>query len=344
MVHLLIASAIALMVSLIGTKALINWQSRHGIGQPIREDGPQGHVTKAGTPIMGGVAIVGGAFAGWAISDFFYHGVYTRTGIFVMAAILGSAGVGFVDDWIKAMRERNLGLSSGTKMVGLLAVAVAFGVLMVTATDVHTTVSFTRWDSLGLGLGKILWVVWAVFLITGFSNGVNLTDGNDGLASGAAILGFAAYMFIAFWQFRHESVYDVAHALDLAVIAASMIGGCLGFLWWNAAPAQIFMGDTGSLAIGTGFAGLALATNTDLLLLIIGGLFVIETASVILQVARFRLTGKRFFRMAPFHHHMELGGLAETKVTIRLWIVSGLCTGVGLGIFYADAIAAGITK
>ncbi len=343
MVRLLIASAVALVVSLIGTKALINWLTKHHIGQPIREDGPQGHVTKAGTPTMGGIAIVAGAFAGWVVSDL-YNGVYTRTGIFVMAAICGSAGVGLLDDWFKVTRERNLGLSKRSKMFGLLAVSGTFGVLMVTATAVHTTVSFTRWDSFGLDLGKALWVIWAVFLITGFSNAVNLTDGLDGLASGAAILGFAAYMFIAFWQFRHESIYGVAHALDLAVIAASMIGGCLGFLWWNAAPAQIFMGDTGALAIGTGLGALALATNTHFLLPIIGGLFVLETVSVILQVARFRTTGKRFFRMAPFHHHLELGGIAETKVIIRLWIVSGLCTGVGLGIFYADAIAAGITK
>ena len=343
MVRLLIASAVALVVSLAGTKLLIVWLTRHNIGQPIREDGPEGHVTKAGTPTMGGIAIVAGAFVGWVASDF-YHGVYTRTGIFVMAAIIGSALVGLLDDWIKVMRERNLGLSKRAKLFGLLGVAGGFGILMVTATNVHTTVSFTRWDSFGLDLGKFAWVVWAVFIIAAFSNGVNLTDGLDGLASGAAILGFAAYMFIAFWQFRHEDVYEVAHALDLAVIAASMIGGCLGFLWWNAAPAQIFMGDTGSLAIGTGLGAIALATNTHFLLPIIGGLFVLETVSVVLQVARFRLAGKRFFRMAPFHHHMELGGIAETKVIIRLWIVSGLCTGVGLGIFYADAIAAGITK
>ena len=343
MVRLLIAAAVSLVVSLLGTKGLINWLTRHQIGQPIRADGPQGHAIKRGTPTMGGVAIVGGAFAGWVSSDL-YHGVYTRTGILVMGAILGSGLVGLIDDWIKVTQERNLGLSSRAKMLGLLTVAITFGVLMVTLTGVHTTLSFTRWDSSGIELGRVLWIVWAVVLISGCSNAVNLTDGLDGLASGAAILAFAAYLFIAFWQFRHLEVYGVAHALDLAVIAASMIGGCLGFLWWNAAPAQIFMGDTGSLAIGTGLGALALATNTHLLLAIIGGLFVLETVSVMLQVARFKTTGKRFFRMAPFHHHLELGGLAETKVIVRLWIVSGLCTGVGLGLFYADAIAAGITQ
>jgi phospho-N-acetylmuramoyl-pentapeptide-transferase len=292
---------------------------------------------------MGGIAIVVGAFAGWVVSDL-RNGVFTRTGIFVMFAILGGGAVGLLDDWIKVVRARSLGLNKRAKMIGLLTVAVVFALLMSFHTSVHTELSFTRWDSAPLDLGRTLWIIWAVLLITGFANAVNLTDGLDGLASGAALFAFASFMFIAFWQFRHESVYGVPHALDLAVISAAMVGGCAGFLWWNAAPARIFMGDTGSLAIGVGLAALALATSTHLLLIIIGGLFVIETVSVILQVARFRISGKRFFRMAPFHHHLELGGWPETTVIIRLWLVSGLCTAVGLGIFYADAIAAGITR
>jgi phospho-N-acetylmuramoyl-pentapeptide-transferase len=188
------------------------------------------------------------------------------------------------------------------------------------------------------------WVAWAVFLILATSNAVYLTDGLVGLAAGASIFCFGAFTIIAFWQFRHPDAYHVDHALDLAVISASMVGGLIGFLWWNAAPAQIFMGDTGALAIGTGLAALALATQTHLLLPLIGGLFVMETVSVILQIARFRLTGKRFFRMAPIHHHFELGGWPETTVIIRLWIMSGLCTAFGIGIFYADSIAKGITK
>ena len=343
MIRLLIAAAVGMGVSLFGTRWLIGFLTRNQIGQPIREEGPQGHVTKAGTPTMGGVAIVVGAFAGWVVSDL-RNGVFTRTGIFVMLAILGGGAVGMMDDWIKVMRARSLGLNKSTKMIGLLTVAVGFSLLMVFHTNVHTELSFTRWDTAWFDLGRVLWVVWAVVLITGFANAVNLTDGLDGLASGAALFAFAAYMFVAFWQFRHEEVYKVPHALDLAVVAAAMVGACAGFLWWNAAPARIFMGDTGSLAIGTGLAALALATSTQLLLIIIGGLFVVETVSVILQVARFKLTGKRFFRMAPFHHHLELGGWPETTVIIRLWLVSGLCTAVGLGIFYADAIAAGITR
>ncbi len=343
MIRLLIGAGVALAVSLLGTKALIEWLTRHRIGQPIREDGPQGHFTKAGTPTMGGIAIVGGAFCGWLVSDS-WNGVFTRTGIIVMAAIIGGGAVGLMDDWIKVIRERSLGLNKRAKMIGLLAVAVGFGVAMVSFTEVSTRLAFAR-PTL-IDLGEIGWVLWAVLLIAATSNAVNITDGLDGLAAGAAILCFAAYTIIPFWQFRHPDAYNVDHALDLAVIAASMVGGLVGFLWWNAAPARIFMGDTGSLAIGTGLATLALATDTHLLLPIIGGLFVLETISVILQVARYRLTKgrKRFFRMAPIHHHFELGGWPETTVIIRLWIMSGLCTAFGLGVFYADSIAKGITQ
>jgi phospho-N-acetylmuramoyl-pentapeptide-transferase len=173
---------------------------------------------------------------------------------------------------------------------------------------------------------------------------VNLTDGVDGLASGVAAFAFGAFTFIGFWQFRHPDVYEVPHALDLAVVSAAMVGGILGFLWWNAPPAQIFMGDTGALAIGSGLAALALATNTHLLLPIIGGLFVVETLSVIIQVLWFKRFRRRVFKMAPIHHHFELSGWPETTVLIRLWLMSGMATAVGLGLFYADAIAAGFTE
>ncbi|MEO8692265.1 MAG: phospho-N-acetylmuramoyl-pentapeptide-transferase [Acidimicrobiales bacterium] len=341
MIRLLIAAGVALAFSLVGTHAFINWLIRHRIGQPIREDGPQGHVTKAGTPTMGGLVIVVAAFAGWVTSDI-YNGVYTRTGILVMFAILGGGAVGLMDDWIKVVRERNLGLSKRAKSFGLLAVATTFGVSMVSLTKVDTHLSFTRPTT--FDLTEAGWVVFAVLLIVGTSNAVNLTDGLDGLAAGAAILCFSAYTVIPFWQFRHIEAYNVDHALDLAVISSSMVGALVGFLWWNAAPARIFMGDTGSLAIGSGLAALALATDTQLLLGIVGGLFVMETASVMLQVARFRVSRRRFFRMAPIHHHFELGGWPETTVIIRFWILSGLCTAAGLGIFYADSIAKGITK
>jgi len=341
MIRLLLAAAIAMASSLAGTRLLIWWLTKLQIGQPIRDDGPQGHATNAGTPTMGGLAIVGGALLGYVLSDL-YRGIYTRSGIFVMLAIMGGGAVRLMDDWIKVVREGSLGLNKRTKRLGLLAVAVTFAILMLEHAPTHTQLSFTRFDQPGLELGSTLWAIWAVLLIIGSANAVNLTDGLDGLAAGAGTFCFGAYTVIAFWQFRYPETYDVAHALDLAVVAAAMAGGCLGFLWWNAAPARIFMGDTGSLGIGTGLATLALTTNTHLLLPVVAGLFVAETVSVILQVGSFRLLGgRRVFSMAPVHHHFELRGWPETTVIIRFWIMSGLCTAVGLGIFYADSIASG---
>jgi phospho-N-acetylmuramoyl-pentapeptide-transferase len=335
MIRLLIAAGLGGGVSLVGTKFLIEWLTRHRIGQPIRDDGPDGHQTKAGTPTMGGAAIVGGASVGYLVSDL-YNGIYTRTGIFVMLAILGAGGVGMLDDGIKVSRERNLGLNKRAKAFGLLAVAFGFSILMVSFTEVQTTVGLTRHDSFNIDLGPVGWVLWAVLLILATSNAVNLTDGLDGLAAGSATLSFSAFTVMAFWAFRNPQIYAVDHALDLAVVSVAMLGACVGFLWWNAAPAQIFMGDTGSLAIGTGLACLALATNTDLLLPIVGGLFVLETLSVIIQIGAFKSTGKRVFRMAPVHHHFELLGWPETRVIIRFWIIAGFLTAVALGIFYAD--------
>ena len=342
MIRLLFAGAISMSISLFGTKALINWLTARKIGQPIRDDGPQGHHVKAGTPTMGGLAIVTGAVSGYVVSDL-VGAVYTRTGIFVMLAIIGGGAVGLMDDAIKVVAARNLGLNKRAKMLGLLIVGLGFAFLVTQYTSVPTTIAFTRFDSPGWDIGRIGWMLWALLLIEATTNAVNLTDGLDGLAGGAGAFGFAAFTVICFWQFRHTDVYNNPHALDLAVIATAMIGGIIGFLWWNAAPAQIFMGDTGALAIGSGLAALALTTGTHLLLPIIGGLFVMETVSVILQIFVFRrFNGRRLFRMAPIHHHFELAGWPETTVIVRLWIMSGLCTGVGLGLFYADAINQGI--
>jgi phospho-N-acetylmuramoyl-pentapeptide-transferase len=334
---LLFAAGVSLMVSLLGTKILIDVLTRRRIGQPIREDGPQGHATKAGTPTMGGAAIVAGAVVGYLASDISNSRIITRSGLVVMLAVVGAGLVGLADDWIKVTRERNLGLTSRTKFLGLLVVAITFAVLAVGHTPVSTDLSFTRAGVL-LDLGEVGWCVWAVLLIVGTTNAVNLTDGLDGLAGGASTLAFSAFIVIGFWAFRHPVVYGVPHALDLAVVAACMTGACVGFLWWNASPAQIFMGDTGSLAIGAALAGLALMTNTSLLLAVVGGLFVVETLSVIIQVASFQVFGRRVFRMAPIHHHFELRGWPETTVIVRFWIMSGICTAVGIGLYYADFI------
>ncbi len=341
MIPLLIAGGVSLLVSLVGTRYLIDWLIAHRVGQPIQEDGPQGHVTKAGTPTMGGVAFVVAALLGYLSAHVRSGLVFTRTGLVVMGTIVAAGAVGALDDWIKVSRERNLGLSSRAKMLGLLVVAVGFAVATLTLTEVDTTISFTRFNSPGIDIPGWVWAVWAILLIAGTTNAVNLTDGLDGLAAGSSIFAFITFVFIGFWTFRHPEVYGVEHALDLAVIAASMLGGVTGFLWWNANPARIFMGDTGSLAIGAALAGLALTTNTQLLLPVVGFLFVLETVSVMLQVTRFRLTGKRFFRMAPIHHHFELGGWPETTVIIRLWIMAGLATALALGLFYADFIGTG---
>lgn len=335
--RLLIAGAIALVVSLFGTWALIGWLERRGIGQRIREDGPEGHRTKAGTPTMGGLAFVFAAAIAWLVSDA-SGAVYTRRGLLCMGAIVLAGLVGFVDDWIGITRRRNLGLNKRAKTIGLLAVAIGFAVSMLAFTNVKTTLSLTRFDFPGWNIGRIGWVVLAVIIFYATTNAVNLTDGLDGLAAGASIFGFAAYTVIAFWGFRHNEIYSDESFLDTAVVAASMGAAVAGFLWWNAAPARIFMGDTGSLAIGAGLAALSLSTNTILLLPLIGGLFVLETVSVILQVGSFRLLGRRIFRMAPLHHHFELRGWPETTVIIRLWIVAGLFTALALGLYYADFI------
>jgi len=339
MIRLLIATAVGLLVSLTGTRFLITWLTKRQVAQPIQEDGVQSHrETKAGTPTLGGLAIIGGVVAAYIISDL-YNGIYTRTGLLVLFAMVGSAAVGFADDWVKIGRKRNLGLSARAKMAGQLLVATIFAVLMVTWTDVHTEVSFTRWDSIGIDLGPIGWCIWAVLLIVGTSNAVNLTDGADGLAGGTSLFAYASFTAMAFWMFGNVDIYDVPHALDLAVIAAGAVGACTGFLWWNAAPAQIFMGDTGSLALGSGLGALALATNTHLLLPILGALFVAEVLSVIIQVAVFQTRGRRVFRMAPIHHHFELLGWPETRVIIRFWLLAGFAAALALGLFYADFLS-----
>jgi phospho-N-acetylmuramoyl-pentapeptide-transferase len=338
-IRLLLAVGLATVVSWVGTKVLIGWLTSRHIGQPIHEDVPEGHTVKAGTPTMGGLAIVGGAVVGYLVSDL-YDGVFTWTGLIVMGAIAGAGLVGFLDDWLKLSRERNLGLNKRAKTFGLLAVAGGFTAAMLWKSNVWTTISFTRFDDIGWSIGRWGWALWAILVILAAANAVNLTDGLDGLAAGSGVLVFGAYVFIGYWIFRHPQ-YGISVGLDLAVVAAAMMGACTGFLWWNAAPARIFMGDTGSLAIGTGLAALALSSSTALLLPILMAVFVAETLSVIIQVGVFRSTGRRVFRMAPIHHHFELLGWPETTVIIRLWMITGACTALGIALFYRQFINAG---
>jgi phospho-N-acetylmuramoyl-pentapeptide-transferase len=338
---LLIAASVALLVAMLGTPMLINELRVRGIGQQIRQDGPSGHFSKAGTPTMGGLAIMGAAVVGYCVAHIF--ATFTTRGLAGMLAICAAALVGFLDDWLKVTRQRSLGLNKRAKIILQAAVAVAFAVVAIVWLKVDTHLSFTRFNSIGWQLGKIGWVILAVLLIVGFTNAVNFTDGLDGLAAGSSAFTFVTFTVIGFYQFKHGVIYRNPASLDEAVMAAAMVGACTGFLWWNAAPARIFMGDTGSLGIGAAVAVLALLENVDLLLPIIGGLYVIETLSVIIQIGSFRLFGRRVFRMAPVHHHFELLGWPETTVIVRFWILAGLFTALSLGIFYADFLAHGGT-
>jgi phospho-N-acetylmuramoyl-pentapeptide-transferase len=340
-VALLLAACLSGASAIFGTKILMDLLIARGVGQPIHEDMPEGHTVKAGTPPMGGVAVVGSAVVGYLGAHVRSGVLFTRTGLLVMGCIVGAGLVGLLDDWIKVSNERNAGLSRRAKTVGLILVAVAFAVATVLWTDVETTLSFTRWNTPGWELGNVGWCAWAVLLIYATTNGVNLADGLDGLAAGSAVLVFSCLMAIGFWAFRHFDTYQINHALDIAVAAAAMVGACAGFLWWNAAPARIFMGDTGALGIGAGVASIALVLNVQLLLPIVGALYVTETMSVILQVSSFKLFKRRVFRMAPIHHHFELGGWPETTIIVRFWLLAGACTAIALGLYYADFIGTG---
>ena len=341
MISLMTSGGIALWVAVLTTPILIRWLLKNNIGQQIREDGPQVHIAKAGTPTMGGICIVGAVIVGFLAAHVIPGVHWSRSGVLVLWAIVGAAGIGFADDWIKVRHRRSLGLNKRAKFASQMALGVSFSVLAVYWAHASTTLSFTRYDSIGLHMGTAVWVVWGTLIIAAAANAVNLTDGLDGLAAGSATFCFACLAIIGYWQYRHFTIYHVGDALDLALASVALAGACLGFLWWNAAPAKIFMGDTGSLSIGSGLAGLCLLMNLDLLLVIIGGLFVIVTLSVVIQVISFRVFHRRVFLMAPLHHHFELMGWPETTVIVRFWILAGLFAALGLGIFYGDFLSVG---
>jgi phospho-N-acetylmuramoyl-pentapeptide-transferase len=330
-----------MLVSLFGTAFLIRFLSERSAHQPIlaNEGGnaPQ-HQHKTGTPSMGGLAIVVAAVLGYLAAHLRSKVYFTDAGMIVLGAIIAAGGVGLADDLIKVRNSRNLGLTKRAKSLGMLAVGSSFAFLMITISNPHTTLSFTRFDAPGLELSKWGWAILTVLVIQGSSNAVNITDGLDGLAAGSAAMGFAAFVVIAYWGFRHYDIYQFNYGFDLAVISVSLLGGCAGFLWWNAAPARIFMGDVGALGIGTALAMLALTTNTQLLIILICGINVIEAGSVAVQMTVFKASGrkKRLFRMSPIHHHFELCGWPETTVIIRFWIIAGICVATALAMFIGD--------
>jgi phospho-N-acetylmuramoyl-pentapeptide-transferase len=350
-----IAAAIAAIVSLIGTPMLIRFLGRHGYAQAIRvssegEHYPD-HESKRGTPSMGGLAIIAGVLAGYFITHLLVWRPLSPSGLLILFLMVGLGMVGMADDYLKIFKQRSTGLRARTKLIGQALIAFSFALMSVQfanaqgETPASMAISFLRDTSLVLPLG--LFLLWIWFLITATTNGVNLTDGLDGLATGAAFASFLAYVLIGIWQYgqscyfvENTTCYATANPIDLAIVAASAAGATFGFLWWNTAPARIFMGDTGSLALGGGIAGLAVFTQTELLLPFTAGLFLIVSLSVILQVGSFKLTGRRVFRMAPLHHHFEMLGWPEIQIVVRFWIIQGLCIGVGLTLFYAEWVRA----
>lgn len=359
MTQILIAGTVAFLVSIFVTPVLIRVFSDQGLGQEIREDGPRSHLRKRGTPTMGGIAILAGIFLGYVVAGIYgkvsHNGGFSASGLIVVALTLALGGVGFADDFIKLFKDRNLGLNPKAKLILQFIIAIAFGLLVLQFPDEQgltpgsTMLSFIRnIDTLDLAvggavIGTIVFLVFIYILLAAWSNAVNLTDGLDGLAAGSMALALGAYTLITFWQYRNSCTaavepgcYAVRDPLDLAVVCAAGLGACLGFLWWNASPAKIFMGDTGSLALGGLLAGLSVTTRTELLMVIIGSLFVIEAASVVIQVASFKAFGKRVFKMAPFHHHFEQIGWQETTVVVRFWLLAAMAAIIGMAVFYGQ--------
>lgn len=357
MLVLLASAGIALLVSLFATPLFIRGFASLGWGQFIRDDGPQSHHVKRGTPTMGGLVFIVATVLGYFGGKLLGQDAPTQPALLILLLMVGMGAVGFVDDFLKISNQRSLGLGGWAKIAGQVIVSVAFGALAITQsyrggerTVVNPAISglrdipwldFTTWGA----IGGILFVLWILVMNVSASNAVNVTDGLDGLATGAVILSTIGYAFVAFWQFNQScftatagpGCYDVLQPLDVATLAATVVAALIGFLWWNTSPAQIFMGDVGSLALGGALAGFAIMTDTHLLLILMAGLPIIVTGSVIVQRAYFKATGgKRVFLMTPLHHHFELKGWAEVTIVVRFWIVAGLFVASGLGLFYFE--------
>lgn len=363
MIALLLAGAFSLGFTLFMTPLFIRLFNRLEWGQFIRDDGPQSHHTKRGTPTMGGIVVILGAVLGYFVGHLLSGERVTLSALLVLFLMVGLGLVGFLDDFTKTRKQRSLGLGGWAKIAGQVVVASIFAVLALSfpnadgQTPASTMISAVRdiewldFAIFGSVAAVILFAIWVNLIVVSTSNAVNVADGLDGLATGASILSIAAYIFIAFWQFNQSCFngpdpsvaarcYEVRDSLDLVIVAASIAASLIGFLWWNTSPAHIFMGDTGSLALGGAIAALAILTRTELLLILIGGLFLIVTGSVIVQRVYFKLTGgKRIFLMSPLHHHFELKGWAEVTVVVRFWLIGGLFVAVGVGLFYLEWVS-----
>ena len=348
---ILVAGALALFFSLFGTPVLIKALARRGYGQIIRDDGPTTHHTKRGTPTMGGIIIIFAALISYLLAHLLLGSTISVSAVLILGLVVALGLVGFLDDYMKVSRQNSAGISGRAKIFGQVFFASIFGYLGTHFPDkdglTPISLNLSTLRDTSISLGPILVVVWIAFMVTATSNGVNLTDGLDGLASGASVMTFLAFILIGVWEFGQScavavtaNCYNVRDPLDLAVLAAAFAGACTGFLWWNASPAKIFMGDTGSLALGAALAGMAASLRVELLLIPLGGIFVIITLSVALQVIYFKATGgKRLFKMAPLQHHFELMGWGEVTIVLRFWIIAGLSVALGLGLFYTQWVA-----
>lgn len=360
---ILAAAAISFAFTLFLTPAFLKLFRIWGWGQVIRtpeEDNNPQHHAKRGTPTMGGVIFILGTLVGYLIGAYIGDNPPTISGILVIWLMVGFGAIGFIDDIMKVRSQRSLGLSGWRKIVGQLLVVIPFAVVALLArNDAGVTpaseyislfrdIPTLRLMALGVVAGWILYLLWISFIGIAVSNSVNLADGLDGLAAGAGIFVVGIYSVMAFWQNRQRcdlplrpeniaACYNVRDPFDLTIVSAAFVAALVGFLWWNAPKAQVFMGDVGSMAIGGVITAMAVMTRTELLLVIIAGVYVAASGSVILQRVYFKLThGKRLFLMSPLHHHFEMRGWPEATIVVRMWIVSGMLALLGMGLFYVE--------
>jgi phospho-N-acetylmuramoyl-pentapeptide-transferase len=346
-----ISAAVSLLVSMTFTPIFIKFLRARGLAQAIRQSANgisyPDHDHKRGTPSMGGIAIVLAVALGYSSAHLTLWTPPTASGLLVIFLSFSLAAVGFVDDYTKVFKQRSGGVKARTKLIWQTLIALTFAVLAFQFVDergltpASQAISFVRETSLVLPLFVMVFFLW--LMITASTNAVNITDGLDGLAAGAAVITFAAYTLLTVWQFgqscareQFANCYEVRDPLDLSILAAAFAAAVFGFLWFNTSPAAIIMGDTGSLAIGGAIVALAIFTHTQLLLFFFGGLFVMTTGSVVLQVISFKTRKKRIFLMSPIHHHFELKGWPEQQIVVRFWILQGLFVGAGLALFYAE--------
>jgi phospho-N-acetylmuramoyl-pentapeptide-transferase len=315
--EVLIAGMAAMLICIFLGPKFIEWIRVREFGQQIREEGPQEHHSKAGTPTMGGLIV----FAAIAVPYLVLSDRDTQS-LAVFGVAIASAAVGFADDWIKISKRRSLGLPARWKLLIQIALALALWWVATEEVGLDPRIQARIFDA-EVHIGPVLYVLLIFLVIAGASNGVNLSDGLDGLAAGSCAIVLLAYTAITITNGQE----------GLAVLSATLVGASVGFLWFNAFPASVFMGDTGSLGLGGAIGALAVMTQTELLLVILGGIFVIEALSVALQVLFFKLFRRRVLLMAPIHHHFELLAWSETKIMLRFWIVAAVCAGIGYTLY-----------